>query len=492
MKKPAISLIMINYNRAAYLVEAVNSVIRQTCPDWELIIVDDASSDDSVTIVKSYLSNPKIRFFQNNRHLGIGLSRVRAVAETNAEIVGIIDSDDALAENAAEEMIKAHENNPQALIYSQLMVCDAELKPLHLGTNGPIGAGESNLTKQCISHFFTFKKSAYQAVGGYAPFLSPAEDKDLFYKLEEEGDTLFIDQILYYYRLNPRSASNYGWGKIRARLFYMLGKYRAYARRRKNDSAKKIRFLELIPQRPLKNKAKLILDKFYFPFLANFALKKLKELSQAAQSNQDLWAISDSFRCGPKIAGLNLNIKSAQVAEEIIRLMETVRTSQSRIIMEIGTATGGTLFFWTKIAPPDATIISLDLPFGRFGGGYLSTRRRLFNSLPQPDQNLHLLQADSHNPATKEQIMEILRGRKIDFLFIDGDHSYSGAKLDFENYKDLVKPGGLIALHDIAANKTDSASQVDRLWSEIKANYQTEEYIADKNQGWAGIGLIRL
>ena len=247
MTKSAISLIMINYNRAAYLPAALDSVIKQSDPNWELIIVDDASTDDSLEIIKPYLSDTRIKLFQNPKNLGIGRSRIRAVSQTTASIVGIIDSDDALDKRAAEEMIKAHTEHQQVLIYSQLMICDANLQPLRPGTNGPINAGESNLTKQVISHFFTFKKSAYEAVGGYDPFFSPAEDKDLFYKLEEVGVSLFIDKILYYYRLNPQSASNYGWKKIRARGLYFIAKYQAYRRRKTTASSKRIKFRQLFP-----------------------------------------------------------------------------------------------------------------------------------------------------------------------------------------------------------------------------------------------------
>ncbi len=81
--------------------------------------------------------------------------------------------------------------------------------------------------------------------------------------------------------------------------------------------------------------------------------------------------------------------------------------------------------------------------------------------------------------------------KKIDFLFIDGDHTYDGVKKDFNLYKQLVKKGGIIALHDIANHPKESNCRVDKFWNEIKEKYKYKEFIENKNQKWAGIGVIK-
>jgi predicted O-methyltransferase YrrM len=80
-------------------------------------------------------------------------------------------------------------------------------------------------------------------------------------------------------------------------------------------------------------------------------------------------------------------------------------------------------------------------------------------------------------------------GERLDFLFIDGDHSYQGVKRDFEMYKSLVNKGGIIALHDIVQAK-DSRVGVPRFWAEIKSKYNTTEIVNNRSQGWAGIGVV--
>lgn len=86
----------------------------------------------------------------------------------------------------------------------------------------------------------------------------------------------------------------------------------------------------------------------------------------------------------------------------------------------------------------------------------------------------------------------LLAGRKADLLFIDGDHSYVGVRLDYELWKGLVRPGGYIAFRDILPHARSSVSEVDRLWAELRPNHKYWEFISDPQQGWAGIGVIQL
>jgi len=83
-----------------------------------------------------------------------------------------------------------------------------------------------------------------------------------------------------------------------------------------------------------------------------------------------------------------------------------------------------------------------------------------------------------------------LKGRPVDFLFIDGDHTYAGVKSDFEFYSQLVRGGGIIALHDIVEHSKDKSVEVQRFWHQIRAKYHYQEIVKDSNQGWGGIGLI--
>lgn len=185
-------------------------------------------------------------------------------------------------------------------------------------------------------------------------------------------------------------------------------------------------------------------------------------------------------------AGFGL-ISPLQHRSEIIGLLKEVEKRKPKTLLEIGTATGGTLYLLTRFADENATIISLDLPGGAFGGGYPSWKIPLFKSYAKPGQTIILVRADSHNANTLETIKKALNGKKIDFLFIDGDHTYEGVKKDYEMYSTLSQ--GPIGFHDIIEHSKESGCNVHEFWNEIKKDRERLEFIAG-GQKWGGIGLL--
>jgi predicted O-methyltransferase YrrM len=195
------------------------------------------------------------------------------------------------------------------------------------------------------------------------------------------------------------------------------------------------------------------------------------------------------YRGFPSLIGL-FDTALTQIDEEISQLAALVRRNSPRLVCEIGTAWGGTLAIWTAICDAEATIISIDLPRGLYGAGYPRFRASFYRSFAKKRQNLFLLRADSHIFSTLRYVKGILGSRGLDFLFIDGDHSYEGVKRDFNMYKSLVNKGrGIIAVHDIAEASNPNVG-VPRFWAEIRSKYATTEIVNDPNQGWAGIGVI--
>jgi predicted O-methyltransferase YrrM len=196
-----------------------------------------------------------------------------------------------------------------------------------------------------------------------------------------------------------------------------------------------------------------------------------------------------------KIAATAVEKKGAvQKITEFASLLRLLRRRKLKSVVEIGTARGGTLYAWCKIAVSDAMIISIDLPGGPFGGGYSLNDTKRFRTYKKKNQKVYFLRKDSHIPETKNRVVEILDGRKIDLLFLDGDHRYRGVKKDFQLYSPLVKQNGLIVFHDILRHPKVPECKVDKFWNEIKSRHKNVELVDredDRGWGqWGGIGVI--
>jgi predicted O-methyltransferase YrrM len=163
---------------------------------------------------------------------------------------------------------------------------------------------------------------------------------------------------------------------------------------------------------------------------------------------------------------------------ELGRFLARVRELRPRVVVEIGTARGGMLYCFSQLAAPDATLISIDLPGAPNCGGQTGTEREVFATFGPVTQRFHFIPEDSHLESSRNQLVEILAGRQVDLLFIDGDHSYEGCITDFRMYRHLVAPDGLIAFHDICLFPEQwPGTGVGLAWQEVKAQYGGEEII---------------
>jgi len=191
--------------------------------------------------------------------------------------------------------------------------------------------------------------------------------------------------------------------------------------------------------------------------------------------------------------GFFKTIEPRQNPEEIESLYKSVLELSPRRILEIGTARGGSLYLWIQAASEDATIVSIDMPGGKFGGAYPACRIPFYQSFARSGQTLRLLRRDSHQAETQDEVSRIFCNKPIDFVFIDGDHTYEGVKADFKDYGHLVRPGGLIGFHDILPRPDLPEIQVDRFWKELRDKYDCDELIGSEKSGRKiGIGLIHV
>ncbi len=178
-------------------------------------------------------------------------------------------------------------------------------------------------------------------------------------------------------------------------------------------------------------------------------------------------------------------VRSLQILPEITALAREVAALEPKVILEIGTARGGTALIWAHLA--EKKLVTCDLLNKR---GFAD----LVRAFPPPGSacEVSVLIGDSHSPAFAEEVKAALDGDPVDFLFIDGDHTEQGIAQDYEMYGPLVRPGGLIAFHDIVDDQPLPTNQVQHFWKRLREGADVKEFVDDPKQCGFGIGVLRV
>ena len=247
---PLFSILIANYNNGGYLQEAIDSVLAQTYGNWEVILVDDKSTDDSPAIYEKYSDDCRFKIYYNDVNRGCGYTKRRCAELATGEICGFLDPDDALLPEALETMVKAHAAHPEcSLIYSTCYRYSGDRKAEMPVWDfiGPIPEDSDFLVyrKKLVSHFVSFKREAYLASEGIDPTLQAAVDRDLYYHLEEQGKLLHLPIPLYLYRINNAASISIGSKESDRRAYFncIKSELNAICRRigtelfRRNESA---------------------------------------------------------------------------------------------------------------------------------------------------------------------------------------------------------------------------------------------------------------
>ena len=226
------SIIVANYNNGRFLPELVNSVLSQTCPDWELVITDDCSTDNSREILSLLPPDKRIKVVYHSHNRGAAAAFGTGVENSSGEIFGILGADDALVPDTVGKMLKAHEQNPDAsIIHSDSFACDANLDVIEVNKDFRFLAhGEELINSFVIGNFQTFKRSAYDKTVGFDQSFKKGVDVDICLKLDEVGTISYVPEPLYLYRKHPGGISQFGNG-LRAAQYGILAKENAYKRR---------------------------------------------------------------------------------------------------------------------------------------------------------------------------------------------------------------------------------------------------------------------
>jgi cephalosporin hydroxylase len=201
----------------------------------------------------------------------------------------------------------------------------------------------------------------------------------------------------------------------------------------------------------------------------------------AAGSSPSAWALARSSI---------VKHGAMQHVDELTAFTKIVRSLAPRTVVEIGTAQGGVFWLLCRLATPDATLVSLDLPpDDRFSGGRKESVD--LQAMKTGAQTVCAIHGNSHAPEMPERVREALGGRPIDLLFIDGDHTYEGVSADYAMFSPLVRTGGLIGFHDIVKTPWEGC-QVDRFWAELEKDksLSPRTIIGTFRSHFGGIGIV--
>lgn len=214
-----ISIIMPAYNVEKYIAQSIKSVIAQTYNNWELIIIDDGSTDQTATIVKQFAcDNNKIKYlYQENAKQAV--ARNNGINSAEGTILAFLDSDDLWLPNKLEQTLAVFDLDKYDLVFTNSYISNAEdlnvnctsFKDLHVSSSSYFG-------KDALQLFISgnripiltvlVKKSAVQDVGLFDKECVPAEDYDLWVRLLKKGYTFFsIQENTAIYRIHQNSST---------------------------------------------------------------------------------------------------------------------------------------------------------------------------------------------------------------------------------------------------------------------------------------------
>lgn len=200
------SILVANYNNGKYFEDCYNSIISQTYTDWEVVIVDDKSTDNSLDIISSLINDDsRFSLFINKENKGCGYTKRKCAELATGVLAGFLDPDDAITPNALELMVAEHQKRADvSLVHSCFFFCDENLcAGARFELAKQVSANSLFINMDgAVTAFSSFKMDAYKKTPGIHQSLLRAVDQDLYLQLSEVGSFYFLDKPLYFYRIH--------------------------------------------------------------------------------------------------------------------------------------------------------------------------------------------------------------------------------------------------------------------------------------------------
>ncbi len=226
--KPLVSVLMTVYNRQDYIAEAIQSVLDSSCTDWELVIVDDGSVDQSYEIAQRIaVGNTKVRLFRNETNLGQFANRDRAASLAKGKYIKYLDSDDLIYPHGLQVMVDAMEKFPEAA-FGMPGLPNGEV-PYPVKHDGYEGVRKHFLEGNYFAFgpsALIFKKESFEAIGGFGDNPYVGSDTEIMIRLANKFDYVTMSPSLIWWRSHDQQEIKQGHS---SNQYYLEGYHRTRA-----------------------------------------------------------------------------------------------------------------------------------------------------------------------------------------------------------------------------------------------------------------------
>lgn len=213
-----VSVLIPLFNRAKYIQETINSALSQEYDNFEIIVVDDGSTDGGDKLVEAFLDTGRVQLFRHagGANRGQSISLNMALSKARGEYIAVLDSDDIFLPNKLKDQVGFLQANPDVgLVYGMGFGVDAAgkqvykiLSETHVETNDP-----NRILLDCYFHLpvgSLVRKSVYDQVGGFDESLRAGQDHDMQVRMAEVTRFGFLPVRVYCYRRHGESISHQG------------------------------------------------------------------------------------------------------------------------------------------------------------------------------------------------------------------------------------------------------------------------------------------
>lgn len=202
-----VSIIMPSWNTGKFIAESIRSVLNQTYTQWELLIVDDCSTDNTDEIVKCF-QDSRIKYIKNKENCGAALTRNRALREAKGEWIAFLDSDDLWMPEKLEKMVGFMKKNHYTFAYHDYEKIDEESNPLNIYVTGPDIVSKRKMYNYGYPGCLTFMYSAKAMGLIQIKDIKKNNDYAILLKLCKKADCHLLKENLAQYRIRKKSISH--------------------------------------------------------------------------------------------------------------------------------------------------------------------------------------------------------------------------------------------------------------------------------------------